>query len=256
MILPNKLSITTTGYKGMNLIVEIEEFLVNFILPIILLIATFAIFGLYIVPAHKKLPELKNQLDTAQREVDVLQAKVSQLTALQENRELVIGDLVKLSWALEERDKVPELTEQVRMMSKDSGTVFRSLDYANSSKGQVLSPTPQQSDELAPDPELYREEKVGVDIDVKDYNSAIQFLKSTERSIRLFRVESLKLSTQDQTIRASFVMASPYLNPAFSSYSRTAAPIDLRSPVYRSFMEDLDTFRNYARDIDATLPRL
>lgn len=255
MILTNKLHITTGGEKGMNIIGEIEEFLINFIMPILLLVATIAIFALYVLPTHKSLPDLKSQLEAVQQEVNVLQAKVAQLTALQENRELVMADLVKLSWALEERDKVPELTEQVRLMSKDSGVAFKSLDYANANKNQIVSLTPQ-TDGLTPDPELYREEEVNVDIDVKDFASAVAFLKSSETSIRLFRVESLKLSAQNQVTKADLVMASPYLNPAFSTYSQSAAPIDLKNPAYRLFMGRLDTFKNYAKDIDATLPKL
>ena len=93
MILTNKLHITTGGEKGMHIVGEIEEFLINFIMPILLLVATIAIFALYVLPTHKKLPDLKSQLETAQQEVNVLQAKVAQLTTLQENRELVMADI-------------------------------------------------------------------------------------------------------------------------------------------------------------------
>lgn len=255
MILTNKLHVKTTGESGMQIVGEIEEFIVNFILPIILLAVAVGIFAMYVSPTHKKMPELKTQVDAKTQEVTVLRAKVDQLLALQENKDLIMGDLVKMSWALEERDKVPELTEQVRLMSKDSSVTFKSLDYANANKGQIVDVS-SPSSALTPDPELYREEKVNVAVEVKDFASAIAFLKTTETSIRLFKVESLKISTLNQANKADVVMASPYLNPAFSAYSQTAAPINLKDPAYRSFMEKLDTFKNYAQGIDATLPKI
>lgn len=255
MILTNKIHIKTTGETGMQIVGEIEEFVVNFILPIILLAITVGIFMLYVSPTHKKMPTLETEVETKTSEVTVLQAKVDQLTALELNKDLVLGDLVKMSWALEERDKVPELTEQVRLMSIDSSVIFKSLDYVNINKGDLISVT-TPTDSLTPDPELYREEKVNVDLEVNDFTSAIAFLKTAENSIRLFRVESLKISTLNQANKAGIVMASPYLNPAFSSYSQSAAPINLTDASYRSFMERLDTFKNYAKDIDATLPKI
>ncbi len=255
MIMNKRFHITFVGEKGKSFKGQIEEFLVNFVMPIVFLVITVAIFAFYVLPTHSKLPELNGRLEVAQHEVSVLQAKVAQLTTLQENWELVMSDLLKLSWALEERDRVPELTEQIRLMSRDSGVVFRSLDYANASRnkiGNLASP----SNSLEPDPELYREEEVDVSLEIDTFDSAVSFLKSSENSIRLFRVESLKLSTQNQTTKLDLVMASPYLNPAFSTYSHTATPIDLKNQAYRSFMERLDSFRNYAREVDATLPRM
>lgn len=258
MMLFGGLNIRSSEEKGMGLLVEVEEFVVNFILPIVLLLATFAIFAFYVVPAHKKLPTLKDNLDSLQKDVNVLQLKVSQLKNLEENKELLVSDLIKLSWALEERDKVPELTEQVRRMSADSSAIFRSLDYTNTNSSQIVSSASQANqankEDTEVNPNLYREEKVDVDIDVKDFASAIVFLKSAESSIRLFRVESLRLASQGNFVRANLVMASPYLNPAFTNYSQTAVPIDLNNSGYRTFMERLDTFKNYAKDIDASLP--
>ncbi len=255
MILSNKIHIRTSGEGGVQVVGEIEEFVVNFILPIILLTVAVGIFVFYASPMRKKLPELASQVESKTQEVTVLQAKIDQLTKLQQNKDLVIGDLVKMSWALEERDKVPELTEQVRLMSKDASVVFKSLGYENTNKGggiNVNSP----SSSLTPDPELYREEKVSVGVEIPDFTSTVAFLKIAETSIRLFKVESLKVSALNQIYKADLVMVSPYLNPAFSAYSQTAAPIDLKNPSYRSFMERLDVFKNYAKGIDATLPKI
>lgn len=258
MILNSRFNFKTSSETGSNIITEVEEFVVNFILPIILLGVAVGIFALYVSPTYKKLPMLKLDVEAKTQEVEVLQAKVNQLTALEQNKDLVVADLVKMSWALEERDKVPELTRQIRLMSDDSRVVFKSLDYANANKDQLVSVPVDSgsSSALTPDPELYREEKVNVDIEVKGFTSVIDFLRTAENSIRLFKVESIKISTFNQVNKADVVMASPYLNPAFSTYSQSAAPIDLTDPAYRSFMERLDTFKNYAREIDAALPKI
>ena len=174
---------------------------------------------------------------------------------LQENKDLVVGDLVKMSWALEERDKVPELSEQVRLMSKDAGVTFSSLDYSSANRGnssQVSSPVSA----ITPDPELYREEKVNVSVSSANLIELTGFLKTTENSIRLFKVETLRISTREKVRDASLVMSSPYLNPSFSNYSQSSAPINLKDGTYRGFMTDLDKFSNYAQKIDATLPKI
>lgn len=254
MILTDKVNLEVNE-KSHRYFTGIEEFLVNFIVPIVVVVISIGLFVLYILPTAKKLPVLKEQIGAKTQELVVLQAKVDQLSYLQQNKNLVIQDLVKMSWALEERDKVPELTEQVRVMSKDSAVAFVSLNYDNANKGE-LSAVAAPSTSLTPDPELYREEKVNVTVGINSVSSIVSFLRTTENSIRLFKVESLRISTREQGNTAALVMASPYLNPAFSTYSETSAPINLTDSAYRGFMERLDTFKNYAQTIDATLPRI
>ncbi|MFA5776399.1 MAG: hypothetical protein WC988_02500 [Patescibacteria group bacterium] len=253
-MLPNKfnfgLDSRTRNYAG-----EAVEALLNFMVPIILVALSLATFALYISPTYKSLPILNEEINTKTQEVSVLQAKVDQLKSLQDNKNLVVSDLVKMSWALEERDKVPELSEQVRLMSKDAGVVFSSLDYSNTNRGNS-TPVTAPSAGITPDPELYREEKVNVSVNSTNLSELIKFLKISENSIRLFRIESLRISTREKVRAATLVMSSPYLNPSFSSYSQSAAPIDLKNVVYRDFMTDLDSFSNYAQKIDSTLPKI
>jgi len=250
----------TPDLKSRQYFSDIGESLVNFVVPIILVAISAGALILYVFPTFKNLSNLKTQAGDASKEVSNLQAKVDQLKYLEGNRKLVVQDLVKMSWALEERDKVPELTEQVRVMSADSGVIFISLDYANANKGDVSTAKDtsksRSSKSSASDADLYREEKVNATVGISSVSSITRFLHTTENSIRLFRVESLRISASKQGNRASLVMASPYLNPTFSAYSDTSSPIDLSDKSYRGFMERLDTFKNYAQSIDATLPKL
>ena len=252
--------------KRRRSIIDVKEVIINFIVPIVFLGVSAAAIFLYIVPTSKNIPVLKNELTQKTNEAVVLEAKVAQLTELQSNKELLMGDLLKLSWALEERDKVPELSQQTMQMSKDSGVNFMSLDYTNTNKNAapvIAAAQPSGSGSLMADPNLYREEKVNVTVTSADFPSIVKFLKTTETSIRLFKVETFRLSGQVSAITGasatkniSLVMASPYLNPAFSTYSETAAPINLKDTAYREFMQKLDTFTNYAQAIDATLPKI
>lgn len=254
MMLPNKFNFDLDS-RARNYAGEAVEALLNFMVPIILIILSVATFALYISPTYKSLPVSKEEINTKTQEVSVLQAKVDQLKSLQDNKDLVVSDLVKMSWALEERDKVPELSEQVRLMSKDAGVAFSSLDYTSADKNNT-APVSTPSSEVTPDPELYREEKVNVSVNSANLSELIKFLKTSENSIRLFRVESLRISTRETVRDASLVMSSPYLNPSFSSYTQSAAPIDLKNMAYRDFMVNLDAFSNYAQKIDATLPKI
>lgn len=237
-----------------NEISLVMEELLNFIVPIILVALSLAISALYISPTYKSLSGLKEEIGAKTQEVSVLQAKVDQLKSLQENKGLVVNDLVKLSWALEERDKVPELSQQVLLMSKDAGVAFSSLDYSSANRGGDQASSPASA--TTPDPELYREEKVNVSVNSANLVTLTKFLKIAENSIRLFKVESLRVSTREAVKDASLVMSSPYLNPSFSSYSQSSAPINLKDGAYRGFMTNLDTFSNYAQKIDATLPKI
>jgi len=255
MILPNKLNFNDLGSHARNYAGPAVEALLNFVIPIILIALSLAAFMLYVLPTYKSLPGLNEEINTKTQEVSVLQAKVDQLKSLQENKDLVVSDLVKMSWALEERDKVPELSEQVRLMSKDAGVTFSSLGYTSVNRDST-APVSTPSPGVTPDPELYREEKVNVSVNSANLPNLIKFLKIAESSIRLFKVESLRISTRETVRDASLVMSSPYLNPSFSSYSQTAAPIDLKDAGYRNFMNNLDKFSNYAQTIDATLPKI
>ena len=160
MMLLNKFKFDT---NTRNYVGEATEALLNFIVPIVLVGLSSVIYVFYISPTYKSLPGLTDDINSKTREISVLQAKIDQLRLLQENKDLVVGDLVKMSWALEERDKVPELSEQVRLMSKDAGVTYSSLDYSSANRGnssQVSSPVSA----ITPDPELYREEKVNVSV--------------------------------------------------------------------------------------------
>jgi len=258
MMLPNKFNFDVDS-RARNYAGNAMEALLNFTVPIILVMLSTAISVLYILPTYKSLPGLNEQINTKTQEVSVLQAKVDQLKSLQADKDLVVSDLVKMSWALEERDKVPELSEQVRLMSKDAGVSFSSLDYSNANRGSSVpasSAAVDPSSGLAPNPELYREEKVNVSVNSASLSEAVKFLSISENSIRLFNVESLRISTRERVRDVSLVMSSPYLNPSFSSYSQSAAPIDLEDATYRGFMNNLDKFSNYAQTIDATLPKI
>jgi hypothetical protein len=243
-------SANTRNYAG-----EMVEALLNFLVPIILVALSVAAFVFYIAPTYKSLPTLREEISAKTQEVSVIQAKVDQLTSLQANRELVVSDLVKMSWALEERDRVPELSEQVRLMSKDAGVAFNSLSYSGTNKSIAAAVKPP-SDGITPDPELYRDEKVNVSINSPGLLELVKFLKISESSIRLFKIESLRISTREKNRDVAVIMSSPYLNPSFSSYSQNAASIDLKDSGYRDFMSNLDKFNNYAEKIDATLPKI
>jgi hypothetical protein len=247
---------TGTDAQARKYAQQAVEELLNFVVPIVLVGLTLAVFVLYLLPTFNALPKLGAEITDKTQEISVLQAKVAQLKSLQENRDLVVSDLVKMSWALEERDKVPELSEQVRLMSKDAGVAFRALEYSNAAKDAVAEPASDVGLGLTPDPALYKEEKVNVSINSASLALLTEFLRTAERSIRLFKVESLRISTRDAVRDVSLVMSSPYLNPSFTSYSQSAAPIDLKDSAYRGFMADLDKFSNYAQKIDATLPKL
>lgn len=249
------LNMSGVNIKAKDAFGGLSAIVLNFIAPIVLLGLSVAAIVLYVLPAYKVLPVLKEKLTKNINDVEALKAKVAQLTYLDENKDLVIGDLVKMSWAFEERDKVPELSEQVRKMCTDSGVTFSTLDYVNENKIEAGTEKPIDLT-ITPDPALYREEKVSVTINAKDLTALVNFLKTAENSIRLFRVQGIGISSKDATYDVSFAMASPYLNPSFSAYSETAAPIDLANQSYRDFMVRLDTFKNYAKEIDSTLPKI
>lgn len=252
-------NISPTVPKGVS---DFKNFILNFAIPLFFLILIVVVSVFVISPTYSSIPALESEISTKEIQLESLRAKVSQLEQLESNRSLMIQDLTKLSWALEERDKVPELSEQVRLMSEDSDISFESLSYTNLAQNtaQVLSPNPVSSSNQDispnPDPNLYREEKVDVKVSSANMDKFIGFLKTAENSIRLFRIEKFSSSLRDNSYDSSLLMASPYLNPGFKSYSDTSAVIDLNDVMYRDFMDRLDTFTNYAKEIDATLPKL
>ena len=238
-----------------------RDFIINFAIPLLFLIIIVGLAVFVITPVYKSLPDLAGQLESKTVEAVSLQAKVAQLEDLETNRGLVTEDLTKLSWALEERDKVPELSEQVRRMSTDAKVIFNSLSYTNKAEDLPAVPVAEASTEgqpisPAPDPALYREEDVDVKIETADLQKLVDFLQVSENSIRLKKVGKIASSFNDTSYETSLLMASPYLNPGFSVYTQTSASIDLKDTKYRDFMGRLDEFTNYAQAIDATLPKL
>lgn len=243
-----------------SIFAKLEETIVNFILPIVLVLASLGLLNFYVIPSNRKLPDLKSQLNAKNSENSLLRSKLDQLKILKENEALMIEDSAKISWLLDEKSSAPQLTRQVVLMSNDANTLFRSLDYSNAGSKSRISNVgavglDSSSSGLASPSldDLYREESMNVVLESSSVEDFVRFLNISENSIRLIKVNSINLVSNKGVVRSNINISSPYLNPNFSSYLQTASPIDLKDPSYRSFLGRLDSFRNYAREINSSM---
>lgn len=239
---------------------QIEELVVNFILPLLLVFVSLGLLNFYVRPSTGKISDIKNEIAIKNSQNFLLNAKLSQLKNLKENESLMIKDLSKMSWILDERSNAPRFTRQIVLMSNDANVVFKSLDYTSpvvtSPRVSVVglsnvnesAQTGQASLE-----DLYREESVNVVLESSSVEDFVKFLDISENSIKLIKVNNINLTLNRDVIRTNINMSSPYLNPSFKSYLQTASPIDLNDTSYRSFLSKMDGFRNYAEEISLSV---
>lgn len=229
---------------------------VEFVFPMLMLSLVVVILWFYLIPTNKKIASLEVEIGNKKNQADLLRAKAAQLSLLKENRDLVFGDLEKISWVLNEGSKVPELTKQVVLMSKDAGLELKGLDYSNQNFAQISYQSSQSSENS--DTSVYKEDKLNVSIEGKNFMEIVNFLNIAENSIRLFRFDSFNIVIGDEIAKINAVMVSPYLNVSDQSpfHYQNSVPIDLNDADYRMFMDGLNNFRNYAKDVDLLIAGL
>ena len=222
----------------------LKETLVNFIVPLVAMGLSIALFLTIILPGIQKNPEKELQVTDAQALNLKLTDKREKLGKI-ESFENVIADYEGLvSKVLLSDPKVPELLTQVDTIAKESGLVVTKLTY---------SFTDVTEKEKAAEVPL-----VNVSLGATgNYDQLVTFFENLERAARLVYVDSFRFSEEKEDNKTQLAMqvslASPYLTVDSKAVTDEPITIDIADQAFIAFVDELKKLRYYELKVDSNV---
>jgi Tfp pilus assembly protein PilO len=211
----------------------IRDTILNFIVPLVVLVVCIAASVLFIYPAYNEIPVLKADIETKTSTRNQLSAKKNKLEELVDFKSVVDENAELLSDLLESEPKVPELLNQIDQIGTEAGLSIEKLSYSLGSKG-----TGEQGHDV-----------VGVSLTTTgNHEQTLQFLKSTENAARLISITNLRFSFDSKTTleyNTTFTIESPFLEIDSQAVTDEPLVIDISSDEFLTFMEDVKDFNYY-----------
>lgn len=223
---------------------RIKDTLLNFIVPLISLIATLGLVFFVALPYKAKIPELNTELTDAQTLRAQLDTKVAVLRKLENLQDVVEEDGDLLEQALPEEGMVPELLTQVDVIARESGLSVSKLSYSISD----LPPAPA-SDEEGVQEASYN--AIIVNLGAGGGFAQLEtFLKNLENSARIVNVNNLRFSVDNSeeneaVFLATFILSAPYLYVESEAVTDAAVTVDISSPDFQKVMEKTKELKYY-----------
>ncbi len=215
--------------------IRLKQTIANFIIPLVALVLSLGLLGLYIYPSLSDIPllnsELKDRADLSQQLVN----KVEKLNNLLDFKQNVDDSNVLVSKALSNEPLVPQLLTQIDQIARESGLAITRMSYALNDTGEV-------------DPKIGNYQVVAVNISVAgNYNQVVTFLTNLEDSSRVINVATVRFTVDEElgTVDTNMVLISPYVE--VSAQANTDEPItfDITADDFQQMMERLKNLRHY-----------
>lgn len=220
--------------------IKIKQTIANFIIPLIAVVLSLGLLGLYIYPSLTAIPLLNKELDDRTNLSQQLASKVTKLNSLIDFKQNVDESTVLVSKALSEEPLVPQLLTQIDQIANESGLAITRMSYALNDTGEV-------------DPAIGNYQVVAVNLSVSgNYNQIVTFLTNLENSSRVINVATVRFTVDDETgaIDTNLVLISPYVS--VSAQANTDEPItfDVTAEDFQKTMERLRALRHYEISVE------
>lgn len=222
----------------------LKETLINFIVPLIAIGISIALFLVIILPGIQKNPEKELQITDAQSLNTKLTEKKEKLGKI-ESFENVITDYESLvSKVLLSEPKVPELLTQVDTIAKESGLAVTKLTYS------FTDVTEKEKSAEVP--------LVNVSLGATgNYDQLVTFFENLEKAARLVYVDSFRFSEEKEDNKTQLAiqvsLASPYLTVDSKAVTDEPITIDIADQAFISFVDELKKMRYYELRVDTSV---
>ena len=196
---------------------QLKNTLFNFIVPIISLGISAALFLLILYPSINNIPSLETEKQSKTKLRNDLNQKLENLNRLVDFKSIVDENSALVDRVLRTEDNVPQLLNQIDEITKNSGLLINKLSYSigDSSREGTEGGTKAIFVSLGSE---------------GTYGQMVAFLQSTENAARFIQVNKVRYSdatSQDDSgiYNMSFSISSPYL--FVTSEAVTDEPVDL-----------------------------
>lgn len=181
----------------------IKLFFLNFLIPIISLAVTGALFIFVVYPSLIKLPIIAKEVESKVKLKDQLDIKLKNLNKILDFKSVVDEDSSLVSQAVSSTTDAPQLLTQIDMIAKDSGLKVQRLSY---SFGEGVPSVDEKGQEKTSDVVIVNLGAQGT------YVQVVNFAKNLENSSRLINIKDFRFSLDNETklLDVVFVLESPY----------------------------------------------
>lgn len=212
----------------------IKGAIINFIVPLICLGLTTAIFFIFLFPSYKAIPDLKIQLDEKNTLENQLKSKLSNLNRLVDFQSVVDENSSLVNKVLVSEAAVPALLTQIDNIAKNSGLQISKLNYSFGSAANESGPY----------------DVVNVNLAVEgSFTQTVTFLKELENAARIINVDTVRYSIDSNegalAMSSDFVLVSPYLYVESTAVTDEPVDLDISSAKFQSLIARLKNMKYY-----------
>lgn len=222
---------------------RLKSAIVNFIIPLVCILASLLIGLLLLMPAINNKPLLQVELNKSEKLKLQLQEKKNILNDLVDFRPIVEENASFMNSALVSEASVPELLAQVSMIAQESGFEVTRLAYSYSGSGPVSADAGDTSPSTS-----VAYQSVTVSLGTRgSYDQLVTFLDSIENAARLVNVENYRYSRdKDGILEANFILSSPFLFVQSSAVTDDGITLDMASTDFVNILGKVKALRVYS----------
>lgn len=230
---------------------KVKKFLANFIIPLASLILVLVLSLFYILPSHKKVPVLEQEVTSASNLKNQLEEKNSKLATLIDFKSVIDENNMLTSEVLAAEPLVPQLLTQIDIIAKESGLSVDKLSY---STGATFDAGQPQNPEEIPNAQY---DVVVVSLGVSGtYDQLVSFLKTTENAGRFIDVGNVRFSYNAENanlVSAQIMLGSPYVSVKTEAVTDDPIEFDISSSDFQDLISKLKDLRIYTISIDEVI---
>jgi len=217
---------------------HLKQVLINFVVPLGMLIITLVIVLLVLKPAFKNKPLLTNDLVSKKQLRDDLQSKLVTLNRLVDFQNIVSENSALVDKVLVSEQEVPALMSQISQIAQNSGFSIKRLTYALESLKKE-------------DPDSVKHELITVNLGVEgNVHQLLSFLKDTENAARLLSVQKFRYAIadtdSDTQLSVNLLITSPFLYVRSDAVTDDPIDLDISDTSFINLMNKLKNMHYYS----------
>ncbi len=226
--------------KEVNMdVMMIKEAIINYIVPIICIVASILIGVLVLMPSYKSIPSLSADLDQRVMLEITLKNKLNNMNKLLDFKDVVEENSDLVNKVLVSEELVPGLLTQIDKIARESGLAVNRLNYGlgSSSSAAANSKTIEYS-------------TVTVNLGATGSFAQLKnFMESIENAARLVIVDNFRYSISNKDagtdLSVNFVLISPYLYVESSAVTDGPIDLDIADENFQTLINKIKGMRYY-----------
>lgn len=215
----------------------IRNAMVNFLVPILALLASVLLVLLVIVPGLSRGPELQTQLSETETLEATLRAKLTTLNRLLDFNNVLDEYVSLFGRALTDEPKVPELLTQIDQIARESGLAVTKLSYS-------IADAEALGEQALP----YSVVVVNLGT-LSTYDQITTFLSRLEEAARLVDVINYRFSSEisagEGIYAGTFILRTPYRFVGGRAVTDVPVNIDITDAGFMRILDKVKALRFY-----------